>query len=991
MVEIWRQPTHKDLVGWRGPCRVVSINQTEHGLVEVEWQGRTMSCKLSDVRTSTLLVLLISEPSGTPWQVVVNFLKGFHSGHVTCAWVYTEHGWQLSKVATEQTQLLKSLLHTAHFELGLNQCVGARLGRQLCQLPGLFGIELGLLLWWPTKAIHDYRSWEHPGHQTIDIKHILKGANERDISWVQFLCAEQSHIRELRQSSMHLDPWWWNKPNGHDPGNKRDESDTDGGDELGPLPSEAHMHDPDDHMSLPSTVPGSPVRSAQHHINMSEDNASLPSTVRYLSPVPSSASKLSPMPSTVKYLPSATGTGQSLASLHEHLNKRPLSTTTSNPSKTKYQRADTAQEKRSLDTNSSNPRALKWNKTSDHTTAASSSQTPGASLPFMPHQSDPIDHAQVPVPDEGHESSAHESEPEDYADYNGFFVGTSTPIVKDLDELSSAEVKLHWDKVSAGIVKELSAFNDLKSFTPHPRSQCTNLMSARWLFKWKIIDQTRQVKARLTLRGFQDKAGASIATYASTATRWAQRVICSFAVLMQWTILTWDVSNAFLRGMSFEELAQLTGETLREVQFEVPEAYRHFFEALPVCKGINWSTHALRCLKAIYGLKDAPRAWRLKLHAVFLKLGAIQLAVDKCLYAWRENGLTVLVGSVHVDDVKASGTPSMLKWLRQMLEEVLGPLKQEEGTFEHLGIKHEQDPMTKEIRAHQTHYAQKLSPVDTKTLSMTDEQLALDSNFTSLYLTLLGALSWLCQTRLDICVYVQSLQRSASRPNIGCLIRLNRVTNWVRRKVFVLTYRRFNLSQVRLMAVSDAAFRREDLSGLSLRGHIILLTENHLGHPGGCMHPIEWSCRKQKRVVRSTYGAELHSVSDAIETALVIRSVYAQLMSTKLLNALELANCIVPPLQASIDCRSVFDSLASEETKRPSEESLIFTLLQLKELLRHKKLERMWWVTTGDMLADCMNKGVVSRQYLLKTIHSGTWSLLNDTVFHEETHAVSIT
>ena len=157
------------------------------------------------------------------------------------------------------------------------------------------------------------------------------------------------------------------------------------------------------------------------------------------------------------------------------------------------------------------------------------------------------------------------------------------------------------------------------------------------------------------------------------------------------------------------------------------------------------------------------------------------------------------------------------------------------------------------------------------------------------------------------------------------------------------------------------------------------------------MHPIEWSCRKQKRVVRSTYGAELHSVSDAIETALVIRSVYAQLMSTKLLNALELANCIVPPLQASIDCRSVFDSLASEETKRPSEESLIFTLLQLKELLRHKKLERMWWVTTGDMLADCMNKGVVSRQYLLKTIHSGTWSLLNDTVFHEETHAVSIT
>ena len=330
MVEIWRQPTTKDLVGWRGPCRIVSVNQIEHGLIEVEWQGRTMSCRLSDVRASTLLVLLISEPVGTPWQVVVSFLKGFHSGHVTCAWVYTDHGWQMSKVAAEQPLLLKSLLHTARFELGLTQCIGARLGRQLCQLPGMFGVELSLLLWWPTKSIHDYRSWEHPGHQTIDIKHIIRGANEHDISWVQFMCTEHSHVKELRRANMQLDPWWWNRPNGNHPGHDGQNSDSDGGDELGPLPSEAHMQsqDNDSSHSLPSTRHGSPVRSMNRYHNMSDDDASMPSTRK----------TPSPLPSTVKSAPSATSAVQEHETHRDRSSKRPISTTNSGPEAMQYRR-----------------------------------------------------------------------------------------------------------------------------------------------------------------------------------------------------------------------------------------------------------------------------------------------------------------------------------------------------------------------------------------------------------------------------------------------------------------------------------------------------------------------------------------------------------------------------------------------------------------------------------------------------------------------------
>eukprot|EP00975_Prorocentrum_lima_P012095 2568097-Prorocentrum_lima.AAC.1 len=61
-----------------------------------------------------------------------------------------------------------------------------------------------------------------------------------------------------------------------------------------------------------------------------------------------------------------------------------------------------------------------------------------------------------------------------------------------------------------------------------------------------------------------------------------------------------DISAAFLKGMTFKEIASETGDTLRSVQFD--------FLRVDV-----WILRKLPGMEAMWGLKDAPRAFGMRL------------------------------------------------------------------------------------------------------------------------------------------------------------------------------------------------------------------------------------------------------------------------------------------------------------------------------------------------------------------------------------------
>jgi hypothetical protein len=92
-------------------------------------------------------------------------------------------------------------------------------------------------------------------------------------------------------------------------------------------------------------------------------------------------------------------------------------------------------------------------------------------------------------------------------------------------------------------------------------------------------------------------------------------------------------------------------------------------------------------------------------------------------------------------------------------------------------------------------------------------------------------------------------------------------------------------------------------------------------------------------------------------------------------------------VEGVVDCRSIFDTLATPEPKAPSEGSLIMVLAGLKEALRTHHLKRLWWVDTKDMLSDGLNKGLVPRTDLLLASCTGLWQLKHACkCFQEVTH-----
>ena len=108
-------------------------------------------------------------------------------------------------------------------------------------------------------------------------------------------------------------------------------------------------------------------------------------------------------------------------------------------------------------------------------------------------------------------------------------LGQNFQIQRDLPELNSADVKKHEKEVDTAMAKEWTSWNDHGTSKPRLRSAATNVIDARWVLKWKIVDGVKTVKARLCVRGFKDREADHVVTSASTAARWTQRMVVNMA------------------------------------------------------------------------------------------------------------------------------------------------------------------------------------------------------------------------------------------------------------------------------------------------------------------------------------------------------------------------------------------------------------------------------------------------------------------------------
>lgn len=126
------------------------------------------------------------------------------------------------------------------------------------------------------------------------------------------------------------------------------------------------------------------------------------------------------------------------------------------------------------------------------------------------------------------------------------------------------------------------------------------------------------------------------------------RAVLSVAVSRGWSLQQLDVQNAFLHGLLVEE-----------VYIRQPPGYEDKSKSDYVCK----------LDKALYELKQAPRAWYSRLSSKLCDLGFKASKADTSLFFYSKGGVTIFV-FIYVDDIivassTQSGAEALLKGLKQ--------------------------------------------------------------------------------------------------------------------------------------------------------------------------------------------------------------------------------------------------------------------------------------------------------------------------------------
>ena len=73
------------------------------------------------------------------------------------------------------------------------------------------------------------------------------------------------------------------------------------------------------------------------------------------------------------------------------------------------------------------------------------------------------------------------------------------------------------------------------------------------------------MKCRICARSFEDRDKHSLDSYSGTSTRWGQRVVVATAVQCGWAMVSIDISQAFLKGITFDQAQKIKGGAKRIV------------------------------------------------------------------------------------------------------------------------------------------------------------------------------------------------------------------------------------------------------------------------------------------------------------------------------------------------------------------------------------------------------------------------------------------
>ncbi|GJT38694.1 ribonuclease H-like domain, reverse transcriptase, RNA-dependent DNA polymerase [Tanacetum coccineum] len=370
-----------------------------------------------------------------------------------------------------------------------------------------------------------------------------------------------------------------------------------------------------------------------------------------------------------------------------------------------------------------------------------------------------------------------------------------------------------------------------------------------------IMSMTR---SRLVAKGYiQEAWHKTLKKSPPVAQNETMQLVLAIAANNKWEVHHLDVKSAFLHG-----------DLKEEVYVTQPEGF--------IKRQDNGKVY--RLIKALYGLRQAPRAWNIKLDNTLKSLDFKKCALEQAIYTKKSKDSILLIG-VYVDDLIITGTPKkeIDKFKAQMEEKFemsdLGLLAY------YLGI--EVTQTNGDISIKQSAYASKilkeagmidcnetLIPMDpgTRLTKITEGTMVNSTEYRSL----IGCLRYLLHTRPDLSYSVGLLSRFMQEPREQHMKAIRQVLRYVKgTKDHGITYKHNGGNKIH--GYSDSSYGVNTTEGKGTTGIIFYYGES----------PISWSTQKQATVALSSCESEFIAATAAATQALWLKRLLSKLTHTQ--------------------------------------------------------------------------------------------------------------
>ena len=448
----------------------------------------------------------------------------------------------------------------------------------------------------------------------------------------------------------------------------------------------------------------------------------------------------------------------------------------------------------------------------------------------------------------------------------------------------------------------------------------------KWVFKVKKDPDGNIIKhkARLVAKGYAQREGVDFEeVFAPVARIETVRLLIAIAAQRGWQIHHMDVKSAFLNG-----------DLVEEVYVQQPPGF--------VVEG--GSGKVLKLRKALYGLRQAPRAWNSRLDSELIKLGFERNPLEHAVYRRSHSDGYLLVG-VYVDDLIITG-PNRAN-IDAFKQEMMNSFSMSDlGLLSYyLGIQVTQEKGV--ITLCQSSYTLKILeqagmkgcnpchvPMENRLkLSKNDKTPPVDK---TKYRSVIGSLRYLVNTRPDIAYSVGIASRYMEDPKASHWAAVKQILRYLAGTVgFGCVYKKMNTNETMLTGYSDSDLAGDIDDRKSTSGSVFLL--------GSSL--VTWASQKQRVVALSSCEAEYIASANAACQGIWLSRLLGELLGVQ-----------TPRVKLLVDNKSAI-ALSKNPVHHDRSKHIDTRFHFIRDCVERGEVE-IDHVSTTDQLADILTKAL---------------------------------